>query len=488
MSGRWIALAAMAAAGCAVGPRYQPAAPLGAETRVGGAETSATARSFFDSLSAAHTADSAAAPAQIPVPEERLDVGADLAWLGLLRDTTLVDLVRAGLRQNRDLQAAMARVREFRAQVGVARAPLFPSLTANASAATNQIPIGGGTPIRFDALQVTGSLGWELDFWGRTRRGVEAARAELGAEDAARQAVILSLVSDIASAYLQLLELDQERVVAESTLAGRREMLKLAESRFRQGLTSELDVRQFEAQVTAPAAALADIERRRAEEEHRLSVLAGELPRRIVRGSSLGAAVAALQVPDSIPASLLARRPDLRQAERAVAAATARIGVAQAARLPAISITGAYGTQSPAFDDLFSSSSEVYQLQGGVSIPLFTGGRLANEARVAEARAAQARASYEQTALNALREAADALAGVRTAGDQVNAQMAQTVALRRALRLAELRYRSGVSNYLEVLEAQRGLFDAEIALSQAQLRRLSAAVLLYRALGGSWVE
>jgi multidrug efflux system outer membrane protein len=205
-----------------------------------------------------------------------------------------------------------------------------------------------------------------------------------------------------------------------------------------------------------------------------------------VRGSSLGAAVAALQVPDSIPASLLSRRPDLRQAERAVAAATARIGVAQAARLPAISITGAYGTQSPVFDDLFSSSSEVYQLQGGVSIPLFTGGRLANEARVAEARAAQARASYEQTALNALREAADALAGVRTAGDQVNAQMAQTVALRRALRLAELRYRSGVSNYLEVLEAQRGLFDAEIALSQAQFRRLSAAVLLYRALGGSW--
>jgi multidrug efflux system outer membrane protein len=153
-----------------------------------------------------------------------------------------------------------------------------------------------------------------------------------------------------------------------------------------------------------------------------------------------------------------------------------------------VSITGAYGTQSPAFDDLFSSSSEVYQLQGGISIPLFTGGRLANETRVARARAEQARATYEQTALNALREAADALAGVRTAGDQVGAQLAQTVALRRALRLAELRYRSGVSNYLEVLEAQRGLFDAEIALSQAQLRRLTAAVLLYRALGGSWIE
>jgi outer membrane protein, multidrug efflux system len=480
--------AAIAVAGCAVGPRYQAATPVGAGSRVGGAETSASARAFFDSVAAAHSADSAAAAGPPPPPDEHLDVGADLAWLDLLRDTTLVDLVRAGLRQNRDLQGALARVREFRAQIGVARAPLFPSVTANASAATNQIPIGGGTPIRFDALQVTGNLGWELDFWGRTRRGVEAAQAELGAEEAARQAVVLSLVSDISSAYLQLLELDQERIVAESTLAGRREMLALAQSRFRQGLTSELDVRQFEAQVTAPAAALADIERRRAEEEHRLSVLVGEMPRRVVRSSSLGAAAAALQVPDSIPASLLARRPDLRQAERAVAAATARIGVAQAARLPAVSITGAYGTQSPAFDDLFSSSSEVYQLQGGISIPLFTGGRLANETRVARARAEQARATYEQTALNALREAADALAGVRTAGDQVGAQLAQTVALRRALRLAELRYRSGVSNYLEVLEAQRGLFDAEIALSQAQLRRLTAAVLLYRALGGSWIE
>ena len=484
---RSAAIALLALGGCAVGPHYQPAAPVGADASLGGAETSPAARAFFDSVAAASPGDSVAA-AGAPAGESDLAAAADLAWLDLLRDSTLLDLVRTGLRQNRDLQAAAARIREFRAQVGVARAPLFPSLTANAAAGTNQIPIGGGTPIRFDALQVTGNVSWELDFWGRTRRGVEAARAELGAEEAARQAVVLSLVSDIASGYLQLLELDQERVVAESTLAGRRAMLSLAQSRFRQGLTSELDVRQFEAQVSAPAAALADIERRRAEQEHRLSVLVGDMPRRIGRGSPLGMAVAALRVPDSLPASLLARRPDLREAERALAAATARIGVARAARLPTVAITGAYGSQSPVFDDLFSSSSEVYQLQGGVTIPLFTGGRLANESRAALARAEQAKAAYEQTALTAMREAADALAGVRTAGDQVTAQSAQAVALRRALRLAQLRYRSGVSNYLEVLEAQRGLFDAEIALSQAQLRQLTSAVLLYRALGGSWVD
>jgi outer membrane protein, multidrug efflux system len=174
------------------------------------------------------------------------------------------------------------------------------------------------------------------------------------------------------------------------------------------------------------------------------------------------------------------------QAERAYAAATARIGVAQAARLPTISITGSWGTQSPTASDLFGTNTEVYQALAGVSVPLFTGGRLINETRAARARAEQARAQYEQSVLIALREASDALAGVRTARDVVAAQQTQAQALRAALRLAELRYQTGVANYLEVLEAQRSLFDAELALSQAQLRQLAAAVELYRALGGSW--
>jgi multidrug efflux system outer membrane protein len=490
-------LATLVLGACAVGPSYRPAAPVDAATRIGSGETSPGARAFFDSLAAARAADSApaggapiAAPAApAPAPGLAADSIADIAWLDVLRDSTLVDLVRTALRQNRDLQGAVARIREFRAEVGVARAPLFPSVSASGGVSTNRAALGGvGGPVTFDAWQATGSVAWELDFWGRTRRGVEAARADLGGQEAARQAVALTLVSDVATGYLQLLELDQERTVAESTLASRRATLELARSRFRQGLTSELDVRQFEAQVSAPAAALAQIERLRAQQEHQLSVLVGEAPRRIARGTSLTAAVAALDVPDSLPASLLARRPDVRRAERAVAAATARIGVAQAARLPAISITGYYGSQSPDLDGLFTSATEVYQLQGGVSIPLFTGGRLVNETRAAQARAEQARAAYEQTALSALREAGDALVGVRTARDEVAAQQTQAQALRRALRLAELRYSTGVSNYLEVLEAQRGLFSAELALSQAQLRQLTAAVQLYRALGGSWRE
>jgi multidrug efflux system outer membrane protein len=370
--------------------------------------------------------------------------------------------------------------------VGVARSPLFPELAANGSASTNQVAIGSFPPTSYDAYRLTADLAWELDFWGKTRRGIEAARADLASEEAAQRAVVLSLVSDVATGYLSLLELDQERTIAERTLASRQATLALARQRFQQGVTSELDVRQFEAQVAVPAATLAQTERLRAQQEHQLNLLLGETPTTVTRGGSLLGAVRALQVPDSLPATLLARRPDVLQAERAYAAATARIGVAQASRLPTVSITGSYGSQATRPGDLFGTNTEIYQALAGVSVPLFTGGRLSNEKKAAEARAEQARAQYEQSVLVALREASDALVGVRTARDQVAAQQTQAQALRQALRLAELRYQTGISNYLEVLEAQRSLFDAELALSQAQLGQLSAAVELYRALGGSW--
>jgi multidrug efflux system outer membrane protein len=384
------------------------------------------------------------------------------------------------------VQSAVARIREFRADVGIARSGLFPAITANASATRSRVAFSSFPPSTFNALRATADLAWELDFWGRTRRGVEAARADLGAQEAAQRAVLLSLVSDVASGYLSLLELDQERAIAERTLGARQSILGLARQRFRQGVISELDVRQFEAQVAVPAAALAQAERARAQGEHRLSVLLGEAPRAIPRGPSLADAVAALSVPDSLPATLIGRRPDVQQAERAYAAATARIGAAQAARLPTFSITGSYGTQAVNTSTLFTSDRQIYQIQGGVSVPLFTGGRLSNQTEAARARAEQARVQYEQGVLVALQEAGDALAGVRTARDETAAQQTQAQALRRAVELADRRYRAGVASYVEVLEAQRSLFDAELGLSRAQLGQLSAAVQLYRAIGGSW--
>ena len=480
-------LLVLGTAGCAAGPSYRPEQVVPASTKVGAEASSPAARSFFDSLAAARANDTLNAAGAPLAPRTVLpDSLAGLAWLDIFRDSTMVGLVRTALRQNRDLQTAVARIREFRAEVGVAKSPLFPSLTANGSVSTNQVAIGSFPPASFDAYRVTADLAWELDFWGRTRRGIEAARADLASEEAGQRAVVLSLVSDVATGYISLLELDQERAIAERTLASRQATLDLARQRFRQGLTSELDVRQFEAQVAVPAATLAQTERLRAEQEHQLSLLLGEAPATVARGGSLADAVSALRVPDSLPATLLARRPDVQQAERAFAAATARIGVAEAARLPTISITGYYGSQVPRAEDLFTSNGEIYQAQAGISLPLFTGGRLVNETRAARARADQARAQYEQSVLVALREASDALIGVRTSRDQVVAQQTQTQALRRAYQLADLRYRTGIASYIEVLDAQRSLFDAELALSQAQLRQLAAAIELYRALGGGW--
>jgi multidrug efflux system outer membrane protein len=217
-----------------------------------------------------------------------------------------------------------------------------------------------------------------------------------------------------------------------------------------------------------------------------LSELIGQPPSSIPRGGTLREAARALIVPDSIPAELLARRPDVQQAERGFAAATARIGVADAARMPAVSIVSSYGTQASELDQVFDGNSRIWSAQAGLSFRVFTGRELENRSEAARARAEQAGANYERTVLTALREASDALTGVRASRDQVTAEQTRATALRRAFELAELRYGSGISSYLEVLDAQRSLFDAELSLTRAELRQLIAAVQLYKALGGTW--
>jgi multidrug efflux system outer membrane protein len=483
-------MTALALAGCMVGPNYKNEPVVPAETKVGSGRASDSARVFFDSLAKARAADSLKALTVAPLPPKRVmaDSIADLAWLEILNDTVLTSLVNTAVRQNRDLAVARARITEFRAEAGVAAAPLYPSVSLNAGGSKNKIAIGSFPPVKYDALRVTGDVAWELDFWGLTRRGMQAANADAAAQAAAERGTVLSLVSDVATGYLTLLELDQEQAVSDRALATRTQTLDLARQRYQRGLISELDVRQFEAQVAVPAAQLARVQRARAETEHAMNVLLGEGPRAVPRGGSLSEAARAVNVPDSLPSTLLARRPDVHQAEENYIAANARIGVADAARFPAFSIGGSYGRQSTNLNQLFIPQTEIYQLQAGVSLPLFQGGALSEGVRAARARAEQARGRYEQTVLDALRDAGDALAGIRAARDQVLANETQTIALRRAFELADLRYRTGVSGYLEVLEAQRGLFLAEIALSQAELEELTAAVRLYKALGGSWVE
>ncbi len=476
-------------AGCAVGPTIDPA-PAPAPIIQRSAPTGAPARAFLDSLAEARNAEPAesAGVARTPGAELTLDATQDLAWLTVLNDPALVELVRTAVANNRELRVAVGRVREYRAQVGVARADLFPQLSANGTASTNQSIFGAFPPQKFDAVRITADLSWELDFWGKLRRQGQAARFDYAARESDQRATVLSLVSDVATAYLELRELDEDQRIAEETLASRRSTLSLAEQRFAQGLISELDVRQFEAEVADPAGRVAEFTRRRVQKENQLRLLLGEDPGAIIRGGPLAPVVHAVTVPDTIPSTLIMRRPDVRRAEQEWAAATARIGVAIGNRLPRVSITGQYGTQRPDFSGLFGSQAEVYTLQGGISIPLFTGGRLVNQERAARARAEQGQARYEQSVLSALREASDALVGVQTSRDQLVAQETQVRALRRATALAQRRYESGVSSYLEVLDAQRGLFTAELTLAAVQRLYLGSTVQLYKALGGGWTE
>jgi multidrug efflux system outer membrane protein len=478
------ALALLAA--CAAGPSYHASPAVAPDVQLHASAHGDSNRAFFDSLATARSHDSATV-ARPAIAERvlRYDTLGGVAWLEILHDTTLERLVQTAVAQNRTVQSAVARIREYRAEAASARTLMYPNVSINGSESTNQIAFGTQA-FGYRAARLTGDMSWELDFWGKFRRGLEAANADAAAQDAAERAVLLSLVSDVATGYLQLLELDQERAIAERTLASRRATLDLARQRFSQGVISELDVRQFEAQVAAPAVALAQIERQVAVTEHNLSVLLGEAPSRIERHGSLAAAASALRVPDTLSASLLVRRPDVQQAERAFAAATARIGATMASNLPAISVTGSYGSQGADPQHLFSPGTTVYQLSAGFSFPLSSLTRGADETKAARARADQAKAAYENAALNALRDANDALVGVRTSRDQAVAQATQAEALRHALELAELRYSSGVASYLDVLDAQRNLFAAELGLSQAQLQQLTSAVQLYKALGGSW--
>ena len=481
---------------CAVGPSTAVTPMVPSVAHTADHAVPPEARVFFDSLAAARAADnpdstpqSLLSPAGKPVLNPnpmQLTGTTDVAWLAVLRDSTLVSLIQAALDNNRDVQVAQARIREYRALRGVAVAPLFPSVSANASASKNKIALAGSPPIRYDAVRATGDLSWELDFWGRLRRGAEAAKFDLMGREEDARATELTLVSDVATEYLQLRELDESIRIAEATRAAGQAVLDLARRRFNQGQISELDVRQFEAQVADPAARLAQFALQRRQQENALSLLLGQAPGDIPRGAPLQEVIQSVTVPDSLPGELIARRPDVLRAQRDMQAALARIGVAVANRLPTITVAGEYGSQRPELNSLFSGKGDIYTLQAGLSFPIFTGGRLLNEERAARARADETKAQYQQTVLVALREASDALAGVRLGRDQLAAQQTQARALSIAASIAERRYASGISSYLEVLNAEQSLFNAQLNLAAVEQQYLTATVQLFRALGGNW--
>lgn len=412
---------------------------------------------------------------------------ANLPWWELLRDEQLQQFIRLALEENKDLQRAVATVDEFRARALIAQTDYLPQITAAVNAPAGRSAVflfpGFASPFNYYAL---GNLSWEVDLWGRVRRTSEAARADLLSREENRRAVTIQLVSAVAEAYFNLLQFDLQLDIAERTLQSWEESVRIAQARLRQGMTSKLDADQFEAERANAAARTAELHRQMVQAENHLSILLGRKPFAVARGRSLDKQIIAPDVPAGLPSELLQRRPDLLVAEQQLAAVTARIGAAKAERFPRITLTGLAGLAHPELSLIFTESSSFGVFGAGLAAPLLNAQILGFQQEAVEAQSKQALAQYQQSVLTAFREVEDALIAVRTARLQSDSQQQQVTALQSALKLAELRYKGGLANYLDVLVARRSLFDAELALASTHRLQLASVVQLYKALGGGW--
>jgi multidrug efflux system outer membrane protein len=424
--------------------------------------------------------------------KEAMDL-ANTAWWEQFKDPVLNELVMIALRENKDLMIASARVEEFMGRYGFTRAALFPQLGAAGAAGRQRIsevdgpePLPPGVNPTFDAYQVLLSASWELDIWGKLRRATEAARADLLSTEEARRAVVLTLVTSVAGAYVTLRDLDKQLGISRQTAKTREESYKLFQLRFTGGVISELELSQVKSEYEAALATIPQIEKAIGQQENLISILLGRNPRAIPRGKTIDELVLPA-VPAGLPSDLLERRPDIRQAEQDLIAANARIGVARALYFPTISLTGFLGTSSADLSDLFSGPSKIWSYAVPISVPIFTAGAIEGQVKAAEAIQQQALFGYEKAIQNGFREVDDALIDQNRTREQLKAQLRQIDALRAYARLARLRYDNGYTSYVEVLDAERSLFDVELRYTQTQDLLFQSLVNLYKAMGGGWL-
>ena len=414
------------------------------------------------------------------------------AWWQQFNDPVLDELVEEALDYNKDVRIAVARVEEFSARVDITRSGLFPQVGYTGGAERNQTSLEtvGSLPSGIsrtnDLYNAALNVGWELDLWGKIRRATEAARADLLASEEAKRTVILSLVSTVASSYISLRTLDRQLEIAKETLATRKDTLRLFELKFNGGVVSNLEVAQVRSEYEQAAVRVPALERQVALLENALSVLLGRNPGSIIRGKSLKE-LTLPEVPDGMPSDLLERRPDIRQAEQNLVAANAQIGVAKAQYFPSISLTGLFGYASVALSELFSSTANLWGLGGLALGPIFTGGQLTGQLRASEAVQRQVLTGYLQTVQNAFREVDDALVSTQKRREELEAQRRQVDALKEYERLAQINYDEGQVSFIEVLDAQRKLFDAELIYTQGYNDVYASLIAMYKVMGGGWV-
>ena len=413
---------------------------------------------------------------------------ADLPWWQVFQDAQLQELIRTALKQNYDLQIATERINAARAQLAITRSNLFPQVQGNAN-------FSGGKEHNFQTtsnfLTLTADAAFQLDFFGKLRRATEASRAQLLATEDARQTVILTLVSDVASAYFALLQLDLQLQITHDTVNTQVDSVRLTRLRLERGVATKLDVLQAQQVLDTANTQIPDLERQIAQEENAISILLGNYPQAVTRGLPLVEQPLPPGVPPGLPSSLIERRPDIREAEQTLVAANAEIGVAKAQFFPQISLTGAGGGsfgRSSAFSSLMSSQLGIWSYGAQVSQPIFTGGALRGNLRLAESQHQQVLIAYRQTIQRAFGDVSDSLIGYQKL-HQVRVRQQDTVAdLQEAVRLSTMRYQGGTTTYLEVLDGQRSLFAAELTLAAARGNEYQSLVQLYRALGGGWQQ
>lgn len=408
------------------------------------------------------------------------ETAADAAWFDNFGDPVLRSLIDEALRNSPDVRIALARVEEARARYGIAGSARFPDVDYSVQAGRGRQ--NGETA---SAVVADVAAGWEVDLWGRIRRLNEAARAQYLASEEGRRAVQLALVAEVATAYIDLRELDAELAIATKTVSAFQNTFDLFDRRLRGGTASGVETSRAEALLANAAAQVPLVEREIIATENQLNVLLGRVPGPIPRGAALDEQPLPAEVPPFLPSTLLLRRPDVRAAEQSLIAANANIGVATAAFYPTLSLTGLLGIQSGELSELFDEG-RVWRVQAGLLGPIFNAGRLRNQRRVAVAQFDEALAQYEQTVNRALADASTSIVTLEKL-DTAEAQRRRALrANQEAVRLVNLRYESGLSAYFEVLDAMQQMFVAENNLARTRANRLIALVQLYRALGGGW--
>lgn len=459
-------LAAMLFAGCTIGPNYKRPAV-----------ESPTAHRGTGGVAAASEGSSL----------------AETPWPSLFNDPEITGLVETALKENFDIRMAAERIEQARAQYGISRSHLYPTVDASAkftaqrgSSTGSIIFVKPGTNLDVSYTDAGGQFSWELDLWGRLRRLKESARAQYLATENARYGVQTALVADVTFAYLKLRELDLELEIAEKTRKVAEDGLRLTKLRRENGVATGLDVRQAETLLYTATSQRAATEREIEQQENAINLLLGGSPGAVKRGKALSEIADPQSIPAGLPSSLLERRPDIRQAEQQLVAANAQIGAAKAQYFPQISLSSYVGGQSRSLTSLFTGPARLWNFSPGVTTPIFNAGRIRNNVRYTEAVQREAELNYRKTVQTAFREVSDSLIAHGRLQEQRAQQELLVTALSESARLSNARYRGGLDSFLQVLDAQRNLFSGELVLAQLQLAELNSVVQLYRALGGGW--